>query len=345
MKLTGRKIDAFLREPPAAVLAALLYGPDEGLVRERSRILAHTVVEDLQDPFRVAALSGLEAAADPARLADEAAAMSLTGGKRLVRLRPAGDECAPALEAALNGPAAETLIVVEAGNLPPRSALRRLAEAHSRAAALPCYADDAATIARLVEEAVRSAGARIAPDALAFVTAHLGNDRMTTRQEAEKLALYAGDGGEITLDDAVVCIGDSAALSLDDIAFAVGAGDLAALSRALDRAAAETVAPVAMLRAAGRHFQRIDMAQHHIAEGQNARSAMARLRPPVFFRRQDAFQSQMGRWPRNWLDRALARLNQAEIDCKTTGLPDRAVAERALLDITRAAAGTRRRRS
>ena len=341
MKLAGRQIAAFLRDaPPPELLAVLLYGPDEGLVRERARLLAGKVVEDIGDPFRVATLTGPDLKADPALLADEAAAISLTGGKRLVRLRAASDDCATALEGVLDGPAADALIVVEAGDLPPRSRLRKLAESHGRAAALPCYADDDDAVSRLVEHAVRSIGARIDPDALAFASDHLGNDRMTTRMEAEKLALYAGDGGTITLEDAVACIGDSAVLSLDDIAFAVGAGDLAGLSGALDRAAAETTAPVSILRAVGRHFQRLDAAQTLIAAGRadDIRTAMTRLRPPVFFRRRDAFGRQIRRWPQSRILAAIARLNRAEIDCKTTGLPDRAIAERALVELARAGA-------
>ena len=337
MKLAGRQIQAFLRNPvPPELLAVVLYGPDEGLVRERARLLAGKVVEDIQDPFRVALLSGPDLKADPALLTDEAAAISLTGGKRLVRLRSAGDDCAPALQAVLDGPAADALIVVEAGDLSPRSGLRQLAEGHKRATALPCYADDSDAVARLVEHAVRSAGASIEPDALAFAADHLGNDRMTTRMEAEKLALHAGKGGTVTLEDAVACIGDAATLSLDDIAFAVGAGNLAALSAALDRAAAETTAPVTILRAVGRHFQRLDAAQTLVAGGADERTAVTRLRPPVFFRRREAFLSQLRRWPQGRILAALARLNRAEIDCKTTGLPDRAIAERALFGLARA---------
>ena len=339
MKLSGRQIGPFLRNPlPPELLAVVLYGPDEGLVRERARLLAGKVVDDIQDPFRVATLTGIDLKADPALLADEAAAIPLTGGKRLVRLRSAGDDCAPSLQAALDGPAAEAFVVVEAGELSPRSALRRLAESHNRAAALPCYADDGDAVSRLVEHAVRSIGARIEPDALAFAADRLGNDRMATRMEAEKLALYAGEGGTIALEDAVACVGDSAALSLDDIAFATGAGDLAALSTALDRAAAEAAAPVSILRAVGRHFQRLDAAQALVAAGTDVRTAMTRLRPPVFFRRRDAFRSQLRRWPPNRVLAALARLNRAEIDCKTTGLPDRAIAERVLIELARAGA-------
>ena len=72
----------------------MLYGPDEGLVRERADTVARSVCPDLNDPFRVADLTAAVLAADPARLADEAAQLSLIGGRRVVRVRGAGDALA-----------------------------------------------------------------------------------------------------------------------------------------------------------------------------------------------------------------------------------------------------------
>ena len=58
-------------------------------MRSRAR-----VCPDLRDPFRVAELTAAALAADPARLADEAAQISLMGGRRVVRVREAGDALA-----------------------------------------------------------------------------------------------------------------------------------------------------------------------------------------------------------------------------------------------------------
>ena len=80
MKLPAARIAAFLKRPDHAIRAVLFYGPDLGLVRERADILARTVCPDLKDPFRIADLSGAALVADPARLADEAAQMSLLAG-------------------------------------------------------------------------------------------------------------------------------------------------------------------------------------------------------------------------------------------------------------------------
>ena len=53
MKLKPREIDAFIRKPDPAVQAILVFGPDQGLVQERCRQLAKTVLEDLTEPFRL----------------------------------------------------------------------------------------------------------------------------------------------------------------------------------------------------------------------------------------------------------------------------------------------------
>ena len=98
MKIEPRQVDAFLKKPDPKIRGVVVYGNDDGLVAERAVTLAKTVCEDLKDPFRVVDISGDVLKADPARLADEFGAMSLIGGRRVIRVRPAGEESAAALE-------------------------------------------------------------------------------------------------------------------------------------------------------------------------------------------------------------------------------------------------------
>jgi DNA polymerase-3 subunit delta len=104
MKISPDRADAFAARPDPKARAVLVYGPDEGLVRERVQTLMKTVVEDLNDPFRVADLAQSAVKSDPALLADEAAAMALTGGRRVVRLRDADDGVTKAFKALLDDP-------------------------------------------------------------------------------------------------------------------------------------------------------------------------------------------------------------------------------------------------
>ncbi|MBY0431647.1 MAG: DNA polymerase III subunit delta, partial [Rhodospirillales bacterium] len=117
MKLSGSRIDSFVRTPDPKVRAILVYGPDGGLVRERIERLARGVVADLTDPFRVADLSAKSILDDPARLADEAASLSLTGGRRVVRIRDAGDSLTNLFTSFLDHSSGDSLVLAEAGEL------------------------------------------------------------------------------------------------------------------------------------------------------------------------------------------------------------------------------------
>src|SRR5919197_476786 len=166
MRIEARQVEAFIRKPDPRIRGVVVYGNDDGLVAERALALAKTVCEDLKAPFRVVDISGDVLKNDPARLADEFSALSLMGGRRVIRVRPAGEETTTALENLVEAAAGDALIVVEGGNLTPRSGLRTLAETEACLAALPCYMDNEAALEGLVESAARAQGLSVDPDAL-----------------------------------------------------------------------------------------------------------------------------------------------------------------------------------
>ena len=350
MKVPPAQADRFAASPPAEIRAVLIYGPDDGLVRERSGQLLRSVVDDPSDPFRVVDLSGAELGRDPARLADEAAAIAMTGGRRVVRLRETPDSTAPVFKAFLDDPAGDALILVEAGDLAARAALRKLFEGAARGAALACYQDDARSLPGVIAALLSEQGLTASRDAVAYLASHLGGDRQVTRREVEKLALYkgaataaAGGDSEIGLEDVLACVGDSASISLDDLAFALGDGDAAGLERSLQRSLQEGANPVAILRAAARHLQRLHLVTALVSQGSDPAGAMKRLRPPVFWKLTARFQNQARTWQPAALGRALDQLLDAEAACKRTGAPAELLAARALHGIAARAPGRRRR--
>jgi len=344
MKLPPRAIEGFLRKPDPKVRAVLVYGPDAGLVRERADLLGRGVLEDLSDPFRVADLPGDRLAGDPARLHDEAASLSLIGGRRLIRIRDAGDALGGLFERFFKGlPGGDSLIVVEAGDLSARSSLRLAFEHAEAGAAVPCYTEDEGALVRVVAEIASGCGIQLDGDAQAYLAANLVGDRQLARREIEKLALYVGAGRRASLEDAEACVGDSAALALDDPAWAVANGDPAALDRALGRLYGEGMSPVAILRTAQRHFQRLHLAAAAIAKGQSADAVVASLKPPVFFKLRDAFTAQLRTWSVPDLSHAMKRLTEAEAQCKRTHMPDQTLCNRTLLQLAAHARAQKRR--
>tara|TARA_Y100000294_G_scaffold33586_1_gene28982 strand:+ start:1013 stop:2035 length:1023 start_codon:yes stop_codon:yes gene_type:complete len=337
VKLPARQVAGFLRAPEPDTRAVLIYGSDRGLVRERVTTLAASITDDPSDPFRVSELTPEEVRADPARLGDEVAAQSMTGGRRLVFLRLDNSDISKPLALVLEDYPGDSLLIVEAGELSSRSAVRKLFEADREAVAIACYADDERAIDGLISDVLGAAGITAAPDARNYLLKQLGSDRMVSRRELEKLVLYAGEKQTVSLEDVVQIVGDNGALSLEEIAFAAADGNGDQLERQLARAFREGLSPIAVLRAALRHYQRLHMAAGFMAGGKSSDQAMKQLRPPVLFLFADRFRRQLQSWKPRRSRSAMALLGEAERDCKSTGIPDRAVCHRALMRLSMAA--------
>jgi DNA polymerase-3 subunit delta len=338
VKLTGARLRGFLAHPDPAILVALIYGPDRGLVHERAQSLVAALAGSPVDPFRCVELSAEQVKADPVRLTDEALALAFGGGRRVVVVREAADAVTAPVRSLLGaGLRQGALIVLVGGDLGKRSPLRQLCEQDAAAAAIPCYEDDQDTLRQVIRETLTAQGLSPTPAALDYLSHSLGADRAITRGELEKLATYAGAGlpgaaaAVVDLDDARAVVDDSHGASLSGIVFAAAAGDTAALDGALHTAWREGLSPVAILRAMAGHVQRLLTARAAIAAGRNAAQAMAALRPPVLFFHQAAFRRQLERCNEAGLAAALSRLVEAELACKTTGAPQRLVCARAVL--------------
>lgn len=332
MKLDARRLPGFLADP-GACRVVLLYGDDTGLIRERAETLIRSVAGGLDDPFRVADL-GRD---DVARLPDEAASLSLTGGRRVIRVREAGDSTVASVRAVLNGKG-EALVVLEAPGLAGRSRLRSLLEAAPDGAAIGCYPEEGRAVEETIRAMLAEARVSVEPEALAWLVGQLGADRASTRQEISKLALYAGRGGRVDMQAAAACVGDLAGLQLEDALFAATTGDIARTDRALELAIAEGASPVGVVRAALLHLERLHRARLAVDAGQAPAEAAKAARPPVFFRRVGAFSRALTLWPGPALLGALEGLAQAERACKRTGAPDGVICRNAVLALARRAA-------
>jgi DNA polymerase-3 subunit delta len=338
MKIQAGRADAFVSKPPADCRALLLYGPDAGLVRERLNIATKAIAGDISDPFRVADLAPSLLKDDPARLGDEAAALSLTGGQRVVRVLNAPDSLSGLFGDFLAHPVGEALIIVTAAELGPKSPLRKLFEEESKAAALACYADEGQGLDSLITQHLAKQNIRINPEALQILAGRLGSDRMMVRSELDKLTLYIGaEGGTITPADIQACMGDGAEATQDELAMAVMSGNQTGAQTALERLLREGTNAVGILRAIARYVQRLHLATGQMQKGKSAEQAIETLRPPVFFKHKTPMAQQLKGWTPQRLAQAMEMLVQAELDCKTTGMPADAVCGRTLMQITRAA--------
>ncbi|MCB8875511.1 DNA polymerase III subunit delta [Acidisoma silvae] len=332
MKLDARDFTALCKDA-GRLRAVVIYGPDAGLVRERGETLARAVAGGLDDPFRFTELTK----PDTGTLALEATAMSFTGGRRVVRVREAGDTLAATLTAACKD-AEGSLIILEAGELTPRSKLRAWAEKDARAGALACYAEEGAALKSTLRGLFEGEKVAVATDALDWLVQHAGADRGVIRAEVEKLALLVGEGGTVDLDAVQMVAGDQADLSIEDALFAAARGAVAEADRATAAALAEGASAVGLIRAAHGHMDKLARIASARDMGLSAQDAVKALRPPVFFRRERAMLDAAELWRGPAVAAIQLALRDAEMQCKRTGLPAEAIAHAAMLAIARRAA-------
>jgi DNA polymerase-3 subunit delta len=325
--------DRYAANPPKTMAAFLVFGPDTGLVRERAETLMKTVVADLNDAFRVSDLDDSTLASDPARLSDEAAAISMLGGRRVVRVRGAGNNLAKLFETFLDDPAGDALVVVEGGDLARGTGLRKLFEDADNAAAIACYPDSARDLFDVVRSGLKAEGLAIAPDALEDAVSRLGSDRGVTRRELEKLALYAHGQKSVSLEDVRAILGDEAEARVEEAIDAAGNGDVVKLDLALERLWIAGTSPIQVVRQAMSHFQRLLLVNIESQRGETIDGAMRKLRPPVHFARATAFKNQAQRWSEASLSDVLDQLLDTEALCKTTAVPAESACGRALMNV------------
>lgn len=332
MKLAKGAIGAALDRPDPATRFYLFHGADES----GSRALARRLLVGLAAEKHAIATASLRS--DPALLADEAGAISMFGGKRLLWVEPAGDEICAALSALLEAPAVEHPVVAIAGALRKTSVLLKLAEAHPAALAQISYVPEGRDADRLVLELGRAEGLRIAPLLASRLAQSCGNDQAVIRQELTKYAIYLNASPDVPQELseellASIGIDGSEGDSGRPIDLALS-GDLSALSAELECLESSGIEPVPVLRAAQRRLLMLVPLRARIEAGQSPDAVMA----SVFWKDKALISRIISRWTSARLAQAIERIARLERELLLSQVSGRAALGQELLEIGRAAA-------
>src|SRR5215467_133699 len=330
--LKAHQVDAFVAKPAQPVV--LVFGPDAGLVRERAEALIRASVDDISDPFSLARLDGDDLAAETSRLVEEANIVPLFGGRRAVWVKGGSRNITPAVEALLAATSPDCRVVIEAGDLRRNAPLRALCERAKNAAALPCYEDDQKALDRLIETELRESGLTIAPEARQALLPLLGGDRLASRSEITKLALYARGRDRIELDDVIAVSADASALALDALLDAAFAGKTAEVEFQFAKARTAGTAPSAILAAAIRQVASLHRARLAVEAGQSAGGAAEEMR--LHFSRRAAVEAALRAWTTPRLARAMSQLAEAALEARRQHARadvSEPIAQRALLSL------------
>ncbi len=300
--------DADFKNGIEKVRAVLIYGPDAGQVDEYCDL----AIEKLQiEKDNLFALDSDELREKQDALFAEACTPSMFGGNKMVLISNAGDACAKSVAELISHSGLCATVIVAAGDLRAGGGLRALFEGADDMAALACYTDDARTLATLIRnELSASAGIhQITPDAMDYMTSHLGSDRGITRGFLAKIALYVDDKRIVELSDVEKCLPDTGAADMDDFLYSLTAGHIQQTMTALDRLLYDNKESNMLVRMLDSHFKKL---QNAVVNGQL---------PRLFWKVEDKFKQAMKIWSESEITTVLIRLNELERQLRTTGMP------------------------
>lgn len=339
MKARRAEIERALTAAPAGLF--LLHGPDTaGSDALRARLQAALGPEAERVVVTPAALK-----ADPALLPDEAASLSLFGGKRWILVEGGGDDLIDAVTNLLAVTASGNPVVIVAGTLRKGSKLLTLVEAARNAMAYASYLPEGRDAERLVVELGYGLGLRVPPGLARRIAEASGMDRALIALELDKFALYLDASPEhpVALEASVI---DSLSAGTEDgdlsrVVDAVLEGDAGALDRELTQLAGSGADTVALLRALSRRVLLLARYRSDVDTGATVDGVMASAGKSLFFKEKPSIARQLKRWPSARLATVAKRLLAAECDFKSPGSlgPD-AIAE-PLFEIAQAASRER----
>ncbi|MFD2239190.1 DNA polymerase III subunit delta [Aureimonas populi] len=339
------EVEAFLSRPDTSFPVVLLYGPDPGLVSERAQKLAALSGVDPSDPFASVTLSADELEKDIGRLFDEAGTVSMFGGRRLVRVRGAGNgkALADAVADLAQKPPQGATIVIEAGDLKKNAALRQQAERGRATMALPCYQDEGRALDRMIDEELEKAGLGIERAARDLLRSRLGADRLASRGEVQKLCLYASGKAGITEEDVSAIVGDVSAETVDEAVDAAASGEVKRLPELIERLTSSGTATFQLHQALLRYFQQLLAMRQEVERGGAVPTAVVERRRP-HFRRRAAMEAALVAWEEEAIAAVLTRLERDILDSRRHAALSVTIMHRSLMEIGVQAARARTRR-
>ena len=323
MKVASHEIAGVLKNT-APFGGILFYGEDAGRIRDHVVAVTQQVLGAASDPFRLSVLTREE----HSRLRNEVAARALGGGRRVIRVQDAADGLATMLDEVARY-RADTLVVMEATQLTPRSKLRSAAEKHPHWAVIACYPATGAALATEIQRILAATEVSAEASALAYLAQELAGDSNRRRAELEKLILYA-ENGRVTLEAAQACCSASLDASLGMAISAALAGKAAECDALLEELGRDGATGPGVLAVLSNQVQRLLKVRLMMEGGSGVEAACRGLQPPIFPRQMPAFVMEVQRWSVPKLEALGRAIREADLACKRAGSPDFTIAARLL---------------
>lgn len=333
VSVKGFQVAALVKTPGTRYSAFLLHGTDAGLISERGMALAKAIAEADNPPGEIVRLNDADVENDPERLSLELLTIPMFGGRKIVRAETGRRINSQMIKPLVEAKSLAGVLIVEAGNLKKDDSLRSAFEKSTNAAAIACYQDDDRGLDSIIQDVLKPHNMSISPGARQQLLMRLGADRVLSRGEIEKLALYARGQREISEDDVEAVVADAAELTLDRVVNAAAAGERERAVDELHRALAAGENAQSIILALQRHFTRLHRLGAVIRTGKSIEQAVSDFRPPLHFRQADAMKSQLRLWKADTIEKALNGIAQTARAARRSSILEDLLAERLVLSL------------
>ncbi|MGV8988275.1 MAG: DNA polymerase III subunit delta [Cypionkella sp.] len=334
MKLAGAEARRYLTKPDPGKAALVIFGEDAMRVAmKRAEVVIALAGPGADAEMRLTRIPAADLRKDAAALQDAVKARGFFPGARVVVVEDATDGLSATLHAAFDDwRPGDANIVVTAGNLTGRSALKTLAEKHFAVMCIGLY-DDPPTREEIEAELKRAGLAQVPGDAMAeLLTLSRSLDPGDFRQTLEKISLYKfQDSAPLTPAEIAALAPATIETEAEELLDAVAELRMGDIGPILRRLEGQGVLPVTLCIAALRHFTTL----HLMAiDPEGPASGFAKARG--FFKRRDRMLRQASNWTTRQIEKALALLVETDLTLRSSSrAPLMAVMERALIRIAR----------
>lgn len=334
-----RDAERFIAAPPEGIFLFLVFGSDAGMARERALALVDKRVDDRRDPFQFVEMSGDAVASDPLALLDEANTTPLFGGRRAILVETGAKSVIPAVTSLIAAPPAHCTVVLTAGALRRDSPLRKLIEGGKQAAAIECQPDAEADLQALIDRSLRESGLVASPEARSLLLGALGEDRLMSRAELNKLALYMHGREHVEAADVEAIVAHASNIAADRVVTAAFGGN-ADIGVALDAYFAQDgdAQPLligALRYAVALHRARLSMEREG---GRPDAGVSALMRAGFGFMHRALMEEQLKNWSSARLGALIEPLRAAQTRARANAAIAQMEAERALWNVAKASA-------
>ena len=328
MKIKAYELKGLVEKKKYA--AYLVYGQNKGLIREKSQTIIDTYKDDQTEIIK---FENDELISEPGKLSNEFNTFSLTAKKKIIHVLNTKDNLTETITNTINDQDSTNLIIFEAGELTPRSKLRKFFENQKKLGILACYFDTERDVQDLIETTFKKEGMSISRDISLLIAKHLGNERHIIKSELEKIILYLKDKKEFKAEDVLKCLSQNEDFGFDDLNYNLCAGNGIKLDKIINQLYLEGINPIALLRSAGKHFQKILFVNQKIDSGMNLNESLSQLKPPIFFLYINKFKNQVTNWRTILCYKAIERIMETEELCKLNSKISKIICWRTLRNI------------